>query len=63
MRKLPRNTCLCGEEGVTAIEYALLSALIAVTIVVSIGLVGFALNINFYERIAAAVAAVVASLP
>ena len=63
MRKLPRNTFLCSEEGTTAIEYALLGALIAVTIVVSVGLVGTALNVNFYEKIAKAVADAVASMP
>ncbi len=37
------------EEGVTAIEYGLIAALIAVAIIVSVGSVGTALNALFTE--------------
>ena len=45
MNKLIRN-----EEGVTAIEYGLLAALIAVVIIVGAGLVGVNLN-NLFTTI------------
>ena len=40
MRLHPVNKLLASEEAVTAIEYALLGALIAVVILGSVGLVG-----------------------
>ena len=36
-----------GEEGVTAIEYGLIAALIAVVIIASVGLVGTSLSSKF----------------
>ncbi len=42
MKKLMRF--LKDEDGVTAIEYGLIAALIAVVIIVSVGLVGGSLN-------------------
>ncbi len=42
MKKLMRF--LKDEDGVTAIEYGLIAALIAVVIIVSVGLVGSSLN-------------------
>lgn len=39
------------EEGVTAIEYALIAALIAVAIIVTVSAVGTQLN-NVFQRIA-----------
>ena len=44
---------LRDEEGVTAIEYGLIAALIAVVIVVAVALVGTRLNCQF-GRVAAA---------
>ena len=41
------------EEGVTAIEYGLIAALIAVVIITAVGTVGTNLE-NIFERIAAA---------
>jgi len=38
---------ICDEEGVTAIEYGLIAALIAVMIIVGAGLVGTNLNALF----------------
>ena len=46
------------EEGVTAIEYGLLAALIAVAIIVGAGLLGTNLN-GLFDKIATKVAAVV----
>lgn len=40
---------LRDEEGVTAIEYALIAALIAVVIAVTVGLVGTELNAVFQK--------------
>ncbi len=45
MKKLMRF--LKDEDGVTAIEYGLIAALIAVVIVVAVGLVGTKLNAIF----------------
>ena len=47
MKKLIR--LLKGEEGVTAIEYGLIAALIAVAIIVSITLVGTQLGVTFND--------------
>ena len=44
---------LRDEEGVTAIEYGLIAALIAVVIITAVGLVGTDLNVVF-NRIATA---------
>jgi pilus assembly protein Flp/PilA len=38
---------LKGEEGVTAIEYALIAMLIALAIIVSVALVGTTLNTTY----------------
>jgi pilus assembly protein Flp/PilA len=43
------NRFIRNEEGVTAIEYGLLAALIAVAIIVGAGLVGTQLNTLFTE--------------
>lgn len=45
--KLATQKFLQREEGVTAIEYALIAALIAVTIVTILGVVGTDLNAVF----------------
>ena len=45
---------LRDEEGVTAIEYGLIAALIAVVIIVAVALIGTRLNCQF-GRIAAAI--------
>jgi len=47
------------EDGVTAIEYGLIAALIAFVIIVSVGLVGTQLDLVF-ERIRAALATALA---
>ena len=44
---------LRDEEGVTAIEYGLIAALIAVVIIIAVALIGVRLNCQF-NRIAAA---------
>ena len=44
---LASRNFLCEEEGVTAIEYGLIAALIAVAIVVAVGLVGTQLDTLF----------------
>jgi pilus assembly protein Flp/PilA len=48
MKKLIKRF-LTEEDGVTAIEYGLLAALIAVVIIVGAGLVGTSLNDKFTE--------------
>jgi pilus assembly protein Flp/PilA len=48
MNKLFKN-----EEGVTAIEYGLIAALIAVVIIVAVGAVGTGVN-NTFKSVAAA---------
>ena len=48
MKKLIKRF-LMEEDGVTAIEYGLLAALIAVVIIVGAGLVGTSLNTKFTE--------------
>jgi pilus assembly protein Flp/PilA len=40
---------LKGEEGVTAIEYGLIAALIALVIVTAVGTIGTKLNTKFTE--------------
>ena len=47
MEKIKRF--LKDEEGVTAIEYGLIAALIALVIIVSVALVGTNLNIAFHN--------------
>ena len=47
---------LLDEEGVTAIEYGLIAALIAVVIIVSVALIGTRLNCQF-NRVANALLA------
>lgn len=56
MKKLLNNVVSFGrdEEGVTAIEYGLIAALIAVVIIVSVTNVGSALS-NIFQRIADAI--------
>ncbi len=46
MAKLLRRFMLC-QQGVTAIEYALIASLIAIVIVTAIGSVGTSLNSSF----------------
>lgn len=43
------NNLLNNEEGATAIEYALIAALIAVVIIVGLGSLGTNLNTKFTE--------------
>jgi pilus assembly protein Flp/PilA len=57
MKKLMRF--FKDEEGVTAIEYGLIAALISVVIIVTVGLVGDRLN-DVFERIRAALVAALA---
>jgi Flp pilus assembly pilin Flp len=40
-----------GEDGATAIEYAILASLIALAIVVTAGAIGLSLNDLFFSRI------------
>ena len=49
MEKLISPTCrfLLDEEGVTAIEYGLIAALIAVVIIIAVALIGTNLNTVF----------------
>ena len=53
---------LRDEEGVTAIEYGLIAALIAVVIIVAVGAIGTGLNTTF-ENIAACFGAAVGTCP
>ena len=48
------STLLRGEEGVTAIEYAVVAALIFVVVVATIGLVGTNLYNNYWVLVGAA---------
>ncbi len=45
------------EDGVTAIEYGLIAALIAIVIIVAVALTGQNLSANFYDKIANSVIA------
>jgi len=54
--RIAAKNFLKDEEGVTAIEYGLISALIAVVIIAGAGLVGTDLN-NLFNRIAVKLAA------
>ncbi len=47
MNKMTKYLALDNERGVTAIEYGLLAALVAVAIIVGAGLLGTALNGTF----------------
>ena len=47
INKLSKYLALDNERGVTAIEYGLLAALVAVAIIVGAGLLGTALNGTF----------------
>ncbi len=40
------------EDGVTAIEYGLIAALMAIVIIVAVALTGQNLSANFYDKIA-----------
>ena len=52
---MPVKNLLQNEDGVTAIEYGLIAALIAVAIIVGAGLLGANLN-DLFNRIAGRVA-------
>lgn len=62
MEKLVSGICrfLSDEEGVTAIEYGLIAALIAIVILTAVALIGTNLNVVF-NRIACKLANVTAT--